>query len=364
NDYADILEMDNADIWNQKVREIMTIEGMTFALEPAFSGIELVNQGGVCFFNKSLLEREGVWDNYNLYEMQRNKTWNWDMMDEIGNKVTKDTNGDGTLDQFGMIYKTTITHMAFNASNSDGGSDWGWYGVDSDGVPRFHGREPERLNVLKFFHKAGGSGKGWLNGTDFGQDYDMAPINFFAEGKTAFLIDHGGALATIKETGMQDTVGVVAVPMGPDNTTNDYVLARVYYEAWTMPRNAEDMDSVALIMKEFCKPIFTKEEAEIGIEAFLADLIGDEEEIIETYKLLGDPVRAAYNKETPFIATWAGPIASYHGSFHNAIIQTGFLPEQLNDMYADQIQTTINDYWSKVLEGANKLKEKRRQQGL
>ncbi|HOV70279.1 MAG TPA: extracellular solute-binding protein, partial [Clostridia bacterium] len=358
------LEMDNPDIWNQTVKDIMTIEGMTFALEPAFSGVELVNGGAVCFFNKSMLEREGIWDQYNLYEMQRNKTWNWDTLDEIGKKVLKDTDGDSVIDQYGMIYKTSIAHNAFNASNSNGGTDWGWFGVDSDGVPRFHGREPARLNVLKYFQRVGALGSGWLNGADFNQDYEMGPINFFAAGNAAFLVDHGSALSVIKETDMQDTVGVVAVPMGPDNTNKEYYLPRVYYRAWAMPRNAEDMESVALIMKEFCKPLFTQEEVEVGIEAFLADLIGGEEEIIETYKMLGDPARSAYNKETPFSATWANPIASYHGSFHSAIIQTGFSPEELNDMYGDQIQTTINDYWAKVLEGAKKIKEKHKEQGL
>ncbi|HOV68824.1 MAG TPA: hypothetical protein PLZ84_00700 [Clostridia bacterium] len=329
NDYEDILELDNADIWNQKLLdEFFTIDGMTFGVEPVKRGIELVNEGTVCFFNKSMLEREGIWEKYNLYEMQRNKTWTWDAMDEIGTKVTKDTDGDSVADQFGLIFIWRITHMGFNASNSDGGSDWGWYGVDSQGVPRFHGREPERLRVLNYFHQMGRKGKGWMIAPDYGQNFVMGPIDDFTKGVAAFYICNGGYLETIAKNNMQDTLGAVAVPMGPDNTTGDYLMARVDYSPWVIARNIENPEAAAYVMKELSQPLFSEEEADIGVEAALADLVGEEEEIIETFKMLGDPKRSAYNKETPFIATWDNAIASYHGSFGSAIIETGYLPER------------------------------------
>ncbi|HOV69317.1 MAG TPA: ABC transporter substrate-binding protein [Clostridia bacterium] len=366
NDYDYILDLDSNELWDQTlIDDFYTIDGMTFAAEAPKYGIELVYGGAVCFFNKSMLEREGLWNKYNLYEMQRNKTWTWDVMDEIGYTVTKDRDGDGTLDQFGLIYKYTITHMGFNASNTNKVSGWGWYEVDADGVPRFRGRDQDKLNLLHYFRDSGPKGRGWMRSFEWADgEHEPGPVKYFAGGNCAFLVDHGNQIATIHELEMQDTLGVVAMPLGPDNLNGDYNIARVYYNPWVIPRNAPDGEASAYILKEISRPLYTEEEEEIGIEAVLASVIGDEVEIIETYKMLGRPERAVYNKETPFIATWAGVIASYHGSFMSAIIENGFMPEELNELYADQIQTFINDYWNKVLEGAERLKKKRKEQGL
>ncbi|HOV68825.1 MAG TPA: ABC transporter substrate-binding protein [Clostridia bacterium] len=364
NDYDDILELDSSELWDQMlIKELYTIEGMTFGAESYKYGVEQVYQGAVMFFNKSMLEREGIWDEYNLYDMQREKTWTWDTLDTVATRAVKDRTGDGITDQFGLICKYSITHMGFNASNSNGGTGWGWYEVDREGKPVFRGREPERLRVLNYFHDMGQTGKGWLHAPDFGTDSEWGPDKFFAEGNSAFIIDNGHNIELFSALKMQDTLGVVAVPMGPDNTKG-YNIARVYYKPWVMAKNASNFEACAYVIKEISRPLYTKEEADISVEVALADFIGNETEILETYKMLSDPERVAYNKETPFIATWAGVIASYHGSFASAIIEAGFPPEQLNELYGDAIQTFINDYWALVLESAQKIKKKRQENGL
>ncbi|HOV69410.1 MAG TPA: extracellular solute-binding protein, partial [Clostridia bacterium] len=211
-DFDDILELDNAELWNQELmHKFFTIDGMVFGAEAPQYGIELGYQGAVCFFNKSMLEREGLWDEYDLYEMQRNKTWTWDALDEVATKVTKDKTGDGTIDQFGMIYIWTITHFAFNASNCGESTGWGWYEVNDAGQPVFRGRERERLNVLYYFQQMGAKGKGWLRAPNYEQDFIMGPLNDFTRGSAAFYISNGHVIELIKQNKMEDTLGVVAV---------------------------------------------------------------------------------------------------------------------------------------------------------
>ncbi|MFV0362973.1 MAG: ABC transporter substrate-binding protein [Suipraeoptans sp.] len=50
------------------------------------------------FVNKSLLEKEGI--------DVPSKNWTWEDLKEIATKVTKDTNGDGVIDQFGTCNYT------------------------------------------------------------------------------------------------------------------------------------------------------------------------------------------------------------------------------------------------------------------
>jgi len=363
NDYADEIELNNQDLWDQKqIEQLFTLGGMTLAVAPAMSGIEQVFWGSICFFNKTMLERENLWNDYNLYEMQMNKTWTWAKMEEIAEKVVKDLNGDGVTDQYGLIYNAH-THVGLNASNSDG-NYYGFFDVDPDGKAVFRGREPARMAVMELFYNAGKAGKGWLHIIDVpGQGPNEASREFFAAGNSAFIIDYGNQIQNYKELGMQDTIGAVAVPMGPDNTVNEYFLARQYYKPWIIPRNIENTEQIALVMKELCKPLYTLEEMEIGIEATLSDYIGGESQIIDTYIMMGHPDRGANCMESPFIATWAAPIASFYGSF-GALINGEIDPRGLNEMWGDQVQQTMNDYWAKVLEGVERMQKKRKEAGL
>jgi multiple sugar transport system substrate-binding protein len=55
-------------------------------------------QGGI-FWNKTLFERDNLPD---LYELQNNYEWTWDKFREIAILATRDTDGDGSIDQWGI----------------------------------------------------------------------------------------------------------------------------------------------------------------------------------------------------------------------------------------------------------------------
>ena len=67
------------------------------------------------FVNKSILDREGI-------DMP-DEDWDWDDFYEICSKVTKDTDGDGTLDQFGVVEYTW--KEAFESNNVKLFNEWG-----------------------------------------------------------------------------------------------------------------------------------------------------------------------------------------------------------------------------------------------
>lgn len=58
-----------------------------------------IGSGQGWIYNKAMLEEEGLED---LYEVQRRGEWNWDVMKEYAIRLTKDTDGDGKIDQWGV----------------------------------------------------------------------------------------------------------------------------------------------------------------------------------------------------------------------------------------------------------------------
>ena len=65
----------------------------------------------VTFYNKTLIDREGLPDPYALYKENK---WTWERCDEIVRKATKDTNGDGEIDQFGIYRVRPFAMMVAN----------------------------------------------------------------------------------------------------------------------------------------------------------------------------------------------------------------------------------------------------------
>ncbi len=58
-----------------------------------------IGSGQGWIYNKAMLEEEGLED---LYELQRRGEWTWDALKEYAIRLTKDTDGDGKIDQWGV----------------------------------------------------------------------------------------------------------------------------------------------------------------------------------------------------------------------------------------------------------------------
>lgn len=93
------------------------------------------------FVNKTLLDNEGI-------ELP-NKDWTWDDFYEICNKVTKDKNGDGRIDQFG-----TYNYTWLNAVNTSGGNFF------NDETKKFDFTNENVLHSIGFMKKLNALNKG------------------------------------------------------------------------------------------------------------------------------------------------------------------------------------------------------------
>jgi len=170
----------------------ITIDGERFAFGLANDTFELVH---FMVWNKDLFEREGLTPADELY---LNDEWTWEAMEEIAIQATRDTTGDGEIDQYGLG-SVDIIHMVL-------ANDGEIIVRDEDGNYIFTMHESEEaLFALEKIHE-------WsqileiMSGT-----WDLRE---FIDGTRAMARAEMWQLSNIKEN-LEDDWGVVPLPRGP-----------------------------------------------------------------------------------------------------------------------------------------------------
>ena len=205
--------------WNKAVCSVLP--GQTFAVgkpEPR----------QVVFFNKRVLQENGYNPDW-PYDLQKSGKWTWEAFEAMCDKLTKDTDNDGIIDQYALSgFNSEFTVMAIY---SNGGA---LTQRDKNGNINldFSDRTMESLNWVKDvflkYNKPADEGANW--------DYFKSD---FLNGKTAFYVDQeynaqaNGILATMK-----DDWGMVCFPLGPHgdkkyfsmNQDNMFVIPACYSE--------------------------------------------------------------------------------------------------------------------------------------
>jgi len=195
----------------QRMAEVLGFKGKKYTYT-SFNGI--VNNTVFLVFNKTLLEREGI---QNPYEYYHNDQWNWDTLTEIAKKVTRDTDGDGAIDQWGLT--------VFN------GPDWihangGRITKLVDGLETFVADEVPTVNALKQMRE-------WE--VELGVVGGSWEMKKFFSGEIAFANMPSWRIGQLKD-GMEDEYGVLPLPMGPD--ADDYHYPSDNVDSMYIPANA------------------------------------------------------------------------------------------------------------------------------
>lgn len=196
-------------------------------------GFSKVDVTGWCiYWNKSLFEREGLPDLYELYE---NGEWTWETFQEIAALVTKDTDGDGEIDQYGISIDpgngATDQVAAFLGTNNAA------VAKIINGKVQFTLDQPEALEVYEFLQ------------TLVHEDKSVAFESqwTFFQGKRAFCISHPWwFFYTADPEWMQDDAGVIPHPTGPNGTSGEYASYSSANWNWVIPTTTK-YDPAALI---------------------------------------------------------------------------------------------------------------------
>ncbi|MDQ0059290.1 ABC transporter substrate-binding protein [Paenibacillus harenae] len=166
-----------------------------------------INNASGIYYNKTLFEREGLPDPHELIAQDK---WNWDAFLDIAKRATKDTNGDGVIDQWGL------TNIASNLSRILIHSNDSAIIQQKDGKHVYAYDDPNLLEALRFFsdlfnvHKVVAPNK-----NENFEDYNESQT-LFNSGKAAMVTGELWEGAT--RTTMTDEQGFVFFPKGPKAT--------------------------------------------------------------------------------------------------------------------------------------------------
>ncbi|MBN2510061.1 MAG: extracellular solute-binding protein [Spirochaetales bacterium] len=217
--------------YHQGKREAFTLKGHEYSIKDQF-----IEPSAGWWFNKSLLDREGQPD---IYELQRNGEWTWDKMLEIAKAVTRDLDGDGNIDQWGFAEDPLhVAAMALIAGNGANILDDGKFGLAS----------PAAIEALQFYqdlnikHKVVG-----MRPED--SEWNWA-YHEFGAGKVAFLPFFFWASDSQFGT-PEDEIGWALFPAGPKGG-----MTSVYYPNNTVvvPVGVKDVKTVLQVWDQLWKP--------------------------------------------------------------------------------------------------------------
>ncbi|WP_409344524.1 ABC transporter substrate-binding protein [Paenibacillus sp. MBLB4367] len=199
--------------------------------------MDSVNAGAGIYYNKTLFKREGLPDPHQL--VKENK-WTWDAFLDIAKKATKDTNGDGNIDQWGLANHAPILSRLIMHSNN------GSLITKKDNKWVFSGDEPNAIEAMRFLNDLVNTHKVMMpNKNGSFDDYNDSQTAFHT-GKAAMV---SGELWEAGGRGkMTDEFGFVYFPKGPKAT--EYASYLVNYTEYFIPANVKQPEVVAKIWDE------------------------------------------------------------------------------------------------------------------
>lgn len=209
-------------------------------------------------YNKDAFEREGLPDPYELY---LNDQWTWDVVEDIAKRATRDTDGDGAIDQWGFHW-IDPAYLIF----ANGGAITR---VDENGETVFAMGEEPTLEALRRYHQ-------WqyVDGLVQG-DYQFLE---FAQGKTLmawvpYYAINGG-------NNWNFNFGILPFPKGPH--AKDYTYPQGTADHIFIPANAEN--PLALVaLDNFLWELWAYEEE-------LENSIRNKAKNMESYQILMEAV--------------------------------------------------------------------------
>jgi len=188
--------------------------------------------GYVFFYNRDIFAKEGFTDVQELYEQG---LWTWDTMVEYAKSVTHDFNGDGKIDQWGILLSNL--HMATQALIASNGGDMVRYDSNAN-TYKFAANEIKAARALQLVNDLVSSK---VTTPDSSVKFDKFP-SAMVLGK---IVSDGLAY---KQIGMN--YGIAPLPKGPDVSETQFVNGEGV-NAYFIPLNTDPKIAAAIIKEAF-----------------------------------------------------------------------------------------------------------------
>lgn len=226
--------------WIAGATNLSTIQGKTWGVSFWFPpGVRTC-----VFYNRDLLKANGV--TADMEALVKNGGWTFDKFREFAKKTTKDTNGDGVYDTFGMGFSDP-DYAALNFIAANGG---GLAGYQNGKVVETFSNE-QTLAALNFYNQLINQDKvakisDSLRKEGGSSDVDMDTL--FVNGKMAFYVTESWkAVQAIKPKADKLDYGILPLPKGPN--AKDYVSpAENYSPLFCITSTNKDLDKSVPIL--------------------------------------------------------------------------------------------------------------------
>lgn len=169
-------------------------------------------QTPLLWFNKSLMEKEGI--DKTPYDLYKEGNWNWNTFLELGKKLTRDTDGDGEIDQWGF---NSINKSCFRWSNNAP-----MVRTSDSGAVSIVWKEEPYIRAEKFMQQ--------IRFDDVIMPQDMSiSTEQFGSGKLAMAYGTYEFLGSQIQNNKMDAanIGLAPFPTGPDFTGSYYAVSNL-----------------------------------------------------------------------------------------------------------------------------------------
>lgn len=163
------------------------------------------NHSRIIMFNKTMLEELGISPKEMPDYLYKNGKWTLAAMRDLAKKVTKDTDGDGKIDRWGVGGYEYDLFLFANGST--------WTTIDSKGKYRLNFDDPRFLEAMTFLEQA--YKEGW-----FQQDNNVAATGLQRRCLAMYVEGSWYTENIQKET--KDEIVAVPYPLGPSNKEKTY----------------------------------------------------------------------------------------------------------------------------------------------
>jgi ABC-type glycerol-3-phosphate transport system substrate-binding protein len=222
------------------------------------------------YYNKGIIRNEGLPDPFTLQEEGK---WTWEKFAEIAQKVTKDIDGDGINDQWGLTIQDHNLFSPLILSN-----DANIIEIDETGKATLTLDDPKAIEALQFFSDLYNKYKVVMPTID-ADDWQEAPRNF-SKGNVAFFFGQGWDGQDFRKA-MDRDYGLVFMPKGPKAL--DYIVP-VQNEAkiYVMPKHSKYPKEAAMIFEE----LFSFNDTE-AFRSYVDSFLYSEVDLVTAYKMRG-----------------------------------------------------------------------------
>ena len=302
------------DKWNQGRIKLGTFDNKVYAWDIGRSF-----PVGVMFWNKSMFEREGVDP---LYDDFFKGEWTWDKMIDIAKRLTKDTDGDGVTDQWGLSGTTLIQHFVY----SNGGRS---IDISDPTKPSFALLSDEAIEGFQALQDAANVDK-VVELNPEGAEWDYSRTQFI-NGKVGMFVGQWWMVDSIKE-GMQDEYGLVLFPKGPK--ADEYVSHNSALNMPTMPEAVKNKEDIAFLYNLRTEPLPDEDPEDWKI--YFEDRVMDAQSI-DVVEMLQDENLEIFDPTSCF----SGVVELSYGYNYN-IEHGNQTPQEAISAIADQAQSLID----------------------